>query len=182
MKITNIKSSDNWLEVKKSAFTTIDKETTVEPTSEWKTHILKSEHSPIRKLRISLKLEGIKSWVSVHFVRHKFGIEHWVSTSRSDRTGIDRNSLRQDELVNHEIELNAQAAINISNDRLCLQASYETRNTWENVVSAIEIVEPELASMCVKKCVYRGFCPEFNPCGYTDEEAFQLEVMAYRSL
>ena len=69
----------------------------------------------------------------MHFVRHKHGIEHWISTRRTDRTGIDRNELRQDELVTHEFEANAQAIINISRKRMCFQASKETREDIEKI-------------------------------------------------
>ena len=86
----------------------------------------------------------------------KLGIEHWVSTQRSDRTGIDRNKLPQDTLVNHECEANAQALINISRKRLCYQASPETRQAWKAVKEKVKEVEPELASCMVKDCIYRG--------------------------
>lgn len=52
--------------------------------------MLLAEHSPIRKLIISWKWYDLLSWVSVHLVRHKFGVDHWVRTQRTDRTGIDR--------------------------------------------------------------------------------------------
>ena len=33
----------------------------------------------------------------------------------------------------------------------------------------------------VKECVYRGFCPEFQPCGYCFTEEYRKELEAYRS-
>ncbi len=50
----------------------------------WKVRILKAGHSPIRTLMFTIKLE-IPYFVSVHFVRHKFGIEHYVQSQRDDR-------------------------------------------------------------------------------------------------
>lgn len=177
--IKSIKSSNNWLDVKDSALRTIDKSTSKEPNSNWKIKILISEHSPIRKLKINIVLE-IKSWISVHFVRHKIGIEHWVSTRRTDRTGVDRNNLRQDEIVVHEMEVDAQAVINISRRRLCYQASKETREVWENVIGELKNVELELASICVKECVYRnGLCSEFYSCGYNKTKEFKAELETY---
>lgn len=78
--------SDEWPEVKRTARTTAGKEGQgAYPSDAWKKQILLAEHSPIRKIRFNWIME-IKSWVSVHFVRHKFGIEHWV---RSQRTSQD---------------------------------------------------------------------------------------------
>ena len=70
-----------WRSVADAARTTIRMpEGTKEPSSKWKKTILLSEHSPIRKLMFSWKWTNLPYWVSVHFVRHKFGIEHFVST------------------------------------------------------------------------------------------------------
>ena len=77
---------------------------------------------------------GLKTWISTHFVRHNKGIDHWVSTQRSDRTGVPRDKKPQDALVNHECEANAQAMINISRKRLCNQAAIETRAAWREVI------------------------------------------------
>lgn len=68
---------DVWDKVKRSARTTINREGSGKyPTDKWKKQILLAEHSPIRKIKVAWKWENLKSWVSVHFVGHKFGIEH----------------------------------------------------------------------------------------------------------
>ena len=113
-------------------------------------------------------------------VRHKIGIEHWVSTQRSDRTGINRDELPQGSLVSHACEADAQALINISRKRLCSCASPETREAWKLVKDKIAETEPELASCMVKECIYRGFCPEMFPCGYSKTDAFINELEEYR--
>lgn len=127
---------DVWPKVKQAARTTISKEGEgIYPSDSWKKAILLSEHSPIRKIRFAWKWIDLKSWVSVHFVRHKIGIEHWVSTQRVDRTGVNRDKSPQDTPVCHECEADAQALINISRRRLCSQASPETRGAWKEVKS-----------------------------------------------
>lgn len=174
--------SDVWAQVKAAARTTIGKSGAgVTPSASWKKNILLAEHSPIRRIRVSWVWVGLKSWVSVHFVRHKHGIEHWVSTQRTDRTGVDRNQKTQDAPVRHECEANAQALINISRKRLCAQASPETRKAWQEVIEEVRAADPVLASVCVPECVYRGFCPEFKPCGYAETEAFQQRLAEYRN-
>ena len=152
------KWSDVWPEVKQAARTTIGKDGEgVYPSDSWKKTILLAEHSPIRKIRFAWKWKNLKSWVSVHFVRHKFGIEHWVTTQRSDRTGVDRDNSPQNTPVSHECEANAQALIFISRRRLCNQASPETRAAWQEVKERVEEYDPVLASVMVPECVYRGF-------------------------
>lgn len=172
---------DVWGKVKRAARTTINREGEGQyPSDEWKKSILLAEHSPIRKIKLSWKWTGLKSWVSVHFVRHKIGIEHWVRTQRTDRTGINRDELPQGSLVEHECEADAQALINISRKRLCNQASPETREAWKEVIEELKLHDPALASVCVKECVYRGFCPEMYPCGYANTDAYKAQLAAYR--
>jgi hypothetical protein len=178
-----IECIDVWPLVKRAARTTISLEGEgAYPTDSWKKQILLAEHSPIRKIKVSWKWENLKSWVSVHFVRHKFGIEHWVTTQRSDRTGVDRDKSPQDTPVSHECEANAQALIFISRRRLCTQASIETRAAWKEVKAEIEKVDPVLASVMVPECIYRGFCPEFNCCGYVNTEAYRKTLKEYREI
>lgn len=172
--------SKNWLAIKNSALNTVGKESSKEPSSLWKRQILLAEHSPIRKLRISAKWIGLKSWISVHFVRHKIGIEHFVSTQRDDRTNIDRNKATQDSLVDHEFETNAQAVINMSRKRLCFKAHKETRMAWIEFILGFKSEEPELFSSCVPECVYRGHCFEFQSCGFYKSNEYKLMVEKYR--
>ena len=178
MKISIINHADNWQAVKDAAMNTVGKDTGKYPSSEWKRSILLAEHSPIRLLEFTIRMEDIPYWVSVHLVRHKTGVEHWVSTQRTDRTGINRNELPQGALVSHTMHINAQALIYISRKRLCNQASPETRRVWWHVINQLRMYEPEIASVCVPECVYRGFCPEMQGCGYcmTDEYDYQREV------
>ncbi len=181
MKVKLINTSDNWQDIKNATMTTIHKESGKMPDNKWKKKLLIAEHSPIRKLKISWRWEELISWVSVHFVRHKIGIEHWIRTQRTDRTGIDRNDLSQGNLIEHECEANAQAIINISRKRLCMQASHETREAWKAFLETIKDKEPELYNCCVKECVYRGFCPEFHTCGYSTSNDYKRRVEEYRS-
>ncbi len=178
-----LKVMGSWRDVADAARTTIRRdEGTGEPSSKWKKTILLAEHSPIRKLVFNWKWLDLPYWVSVHIVRHKFGIEHFVSTQRSDRTGESREGKRQDAPVMHECAANAQAVMTISRKRLCMQASPETRAAWKLVVDAIAEKEPEVAECCVPECVYRGFCPEFRSCGYCQTSAYQEAVKRYRQV
>lgn len=180
MMIDIFKHEDNWQEVKDAAMNTCGKDSGKYPDSEWKRRLLLAEHSPIRLIRFYWRWKDLKSWVSVHIVRHKFGIEHWVKSQRSDRTGVVRDKLPQDSPVDHACEANAQALINMSRKRLCSCASPKTREAWQEVKAKVAEVEPELASCMVKECIYRGFCPELKSCGYEKTEAFYKELQEYR--
>lgn len=178
-KLLNIKGS--WREVADSARTTINKESgTKEPSSSWKRRMLLSEHSPIRQILINAKWYELKYWVSVHLVRHKYGIEHWVRTQRTDRTGLNRNELPQGNSVEHEILASTQAMINISRKRLCKQASKETREAWESMLMTIKESEPELYEVCVPDCIYRGWCYEYKSCGYHKTKEYEERLKKYR--
>ena len=180
VKFLGVKGS--WREVADCANTTIHKESGVkEPSTQWKRRMLLCEHSPIRQLLIGVKWYDLKYWVSVHMVRHKFGVEHWVRTQREDRTGINRDELLQGNPVEHEILADAQAMINISRKRLCNQASPETKEAWEAVLEAIKEEQPELYRVCVPDCIYRGWCYEFKSCGYHKTERFVEMLKNYRS-
>lgn len=183
MKFELKRTKGTWREVADSCRTTINKGAgTGEPSNKWVRRILMSEHSPIRQLTIKGIWTNIPYWVSVHFVRHKHGIEHWVGTQRSDRRDdiANRGEQPQSAEVIHEIEANVQALINISRKRLCHCASPETRKAWQMVKDGISEVEPAIASVMVKECVYRnGLCPEFISCGYNKTEAFQKELEEY---
>lgn len=173
---------NNWIKVLNAARNTVSKgEINKEPSSKWKRQMLLAEHSPIRLIKLDYTWKGLKYWVSVHLTRHKFGIEHFVSTQREDRTGLSRDEKPQNSPVNHSIEANAQAIINISRKRLCKQAHKETREKWkEFLIKEVLPNEPELYSVCIRECLYRGFCPEMNCCGYSKTDSFKQELKKYR--
>ena len=166
LKILNVNA--DWTAAKNECRNTVNKEATDNaPTSSFIHNLLISEHSPIRLIQIRWRFEGIKSWVSVHFARHWLGWDKWVSTQRTDRTGVNRDESPQNTPVNMDINANAQALINVSRYRLCYQASPETRKYMEEVKLAIkEAGQTELADVMVPNCVYRAGCPEFKTCGY----------------
>lgn len=126
--------------------------------------VYKCEHSPMRTQLFWITLENIPTFVSVHLVRHKIGVEHFVKSNRPDRNGgntkIDRNTP-----VNHGMLINAEALINMAKKRLCHQASIETRKLMIRIKLAVEDVDPDLAKRMVPMCEYRGgVCHELHPC------------------
>ena len=164
-KITKVNA--DWTDVKNECRNTVNKEATEkEPTIDFKRKILISEHSPIRLIEIKWRWEGIKSWISVHFARHWLGWDKWISTQRNDRTGVDRDKSPQDTPVNYDGKGNAQALINVARFRLCNSAHPETRAYMEDLKESIHEFEPELSDVMQRNCIYRGGCPEFNPCPY----------------
>ena len=121
------------------------------------------EHSPIRTQIFAVEMVGIPNFVSVHFVRHHVGVDHYVQTMRLDRGADDvANRLTP---TNHLMIANAQALINMARKRLCHKASSETRDVMEKIRTAICGVDPALGNVMVPECYYRGFiCHERTMC------------------
>lgn len=182
MKVERIECLGSWRSIADAARTTVNMEPgTGEPSTTWKKKMLLAEHSPLRQMYIRWVWTDLPYWVSVHFVRHKIGIEHFVSTQRSDRTGVPRDELPQGALVRHECIANVQALINISRKRLCNLASKETREAWLKMLQELAKIEPEIVEACVPECIYRGFCPEMKPCGRrVDSDYVQDCIREYR--
>lgn len=168
MKVELIKypTEADWEWCKVCTLNTVGKKSTGKEISpEWKKKLLASEHSPLRELWFGFRLE-IPYWVSVHYVRHHIGINHYVQSQRNDRQDkYDRNAARQDELVSHIISVNAQELVQMAHKRLCNQASPETREVMQMMVDEVLKVCPEFKTVLVPLCVYRGGrCTEFFPC------------------
>ncbi len=105
-------------------------------------------------------------WVSVHFVRHKHGVEHYVSSQRNDRQhDYDRAKAPQDSPVVHIMDINAQELLQMARMRLCGQASVETQMAMTLIRDAVVQVNPEFADFMKPKCLVHGGCNEFVPCG-----------------
>ena len=171
---------DMWREIKKSALFTMHKDSEKYPTKEWKRKILMAEHSPIRNGHIIVELYNVPSFVIGHLVRHNIGFTPFVSSLRSDRYQNDEIPNRNT-LNNLRFDGNFQALINISRKRLCNCASKETQDAWKDVLVEVAKTEPELASCCVRECVYRGFCSEMFSCGYDKTDEFKKELKRYRN-
>ena len=134
---------------------------------------LKAEHSPIRVLMFEIDMMGIPYPSSVHFSRHKVGVEHFVTSSRPDITGAPRNIAAP---VNHRMVLNAQALITMARRRLCHKASTETREIMVQVRNAaaqacssdahgLDAFGRAMYDAMVPDCQYRRRCYEINGCG-----------------
>ena len=165
-----IKIKGDWQEVVNDCRTTVGKEELgKDPSEKFKREILISEHSPIRSMSVKWMWQNIPSWVATHFSRHKW--ECFIKTQRTDRTGTNRNELRQDAPVIMSGEANSQHLIDMARKRLCYMASPETREYMEDLKVAISEEEPEIASVLVPNCVYRCGCPEPNGCKWFDHMA-----------
>lgn len=172
-----------WINVANAARNTVGKPPIHSVSPKWIKKIIMAEHSPIRKIQINWKWTDIKYWVSVHFVKHKFGIEHFVRTQRDDRIDeckTPRDRVPQGSLINHECTANIQAIINISRKRLCTKASPETRKAWFLFLQELAKLEPEVVEACVPDCIYRGYCYEIDSCGYFKTKQYQEMLQLYR--
>ena len=161
---------EDWQRCKLLALNTIGKRYTgSEVTDDWKRKMLRSEHSPIRTLMFTIRME-VPYWVSVHFCRHKFGVEHYVTSQRNDRqSNYDRNAAPQDAMVTHIMDVNAAELIQMARMRLCSQAAPETQVAMLRICDAVVATNPEFSPFLTPKCIAHGGCNEFKGCGYYEE-------------
>ena len=165
IEILRYPTEEDWKRCKLLALNTIGSDKVGEVTSEWKRKILRAEHSPIRTLMFTIKMD-IPYYISVHYCRHFVGVTHYVKSQRNDRqSDYDRNSARQDTEVTHIMDLNAQSLINIAHRRLCSKADPLTITVMEMIVEKVKEVSPEIAEFLVPMCEYRGGCHEIKGCG-----------------
>jgi len=127
----------------------------------------KMMHSPIRTQEFLIQMTDIPTFVSVHLVRHKIGVEHFIRTNRDDRGGVlaDRNTL-----INHTMKINAESLITLARKRLCLKSHPVTVQTVSLIKKQIKEVDPALYKFMVPECVFRnGICAEGKwTCGKKD--------------
>lgn len=172
MKTEILKIKGDWQEVVDDCRATVGREALGrEPSAGFKRGILIAEHSPIRDIAVKWRWRDMPHWVTVHWVRHKW--EKFVRTQRSDRTGVPREKLPQDEPQTFTGEANTQALIDTMRKRLCCQASPETRAYAEDFKAALREREPEISDVLVPNCVYRCGCPEMQSCGLWERMARQ---------
>ena len=159
-------TQSDWEWVKTCTLNTVGKKSVNAPTEEWKKKLILSEHSPLRELWFGIRME-IPYYVSVHYVRHHIGVNHYIQSQRNDRqTNYDRTKAPQDAIVSHIMSVNAQELVFMAHKRLCMQADEYTREVMKEIVRKVVAVCPEFEEVLVKLCKYRnGKCTEFFPCG-----------------
>lgn len=160
-------TEEDWQWVKLLALNTVGKSYMMDKpmTLELKKKYLKSEHSPIRTLNFIIKME-IPYCNSVHFVRHKLGVEHFVQSQRNDRQDkYDRKKAPQDSPVRHVMYVNAQELIFMARKRLCGKADADTQKIMRMIVKEVLKTNPEFEDVLVPQCQYMHDCPEFVSCG-----------------
>lgn len=168
MKTEILKIKGDWEEVVNDCRSTVGKdELGHEPSTGFKRSILIAEHSPIRDIIVKWRWADMPHWVTVHWARHKW--EKFIRTQRSDRTGVPREKLPQDEPQTFVGEANAQHLIDTFRKRLCYMASPETREYAEDLKITLYGTQPEISEVLVPNCVYRGGCPEMDGCGFWDD-------------
>ena len=160
-------TDEDWQWVKKLALNTMGKDYLMdkEMSVDLKKKYLTSEHSPIRYLRFIIRME-IPYCNSVHFVRHKLGVEHFVQSQRNDRQdNYDRKEAPQDSPVSHIMVVNAQELMFMARKRLCGKADIDTQKIMRAIVREVLKTNPEFNDVLVPQCQYLHACPEFVSCG-----------------
>ena len=122
------------------------------------------EHSISRTQLFWIEMQNIPTFVSVHLVRHKIGVEHFVFSNRIDRGGSGKEDRYTP--VTHSMMINADALIKIAKARLCFKASKETRQVVFDMKEKIKTVDESLYDFLLPNCFHQGLiCKEPKPCG-----------------
>lgn len=125
-----------------------------------------AEHSPIRERVFWVTVDNVPTFVANHFARHHEGINQFHLSHRSDRCGVPDQESNRLTPTHFEFSANAQALINMSRRRLCLQASTATRMVMEMIKDCIREIDIGLANCMLPDCEYRSnVCYELNGCG-----------------
>lgn len=171
--------------------------------------IYRSEHSPARTQMFWIKFVGIPLASSTHIIRHHVGSQPYQLTCRDDRNGgnpkvperikgivaminagdyekaieelewLSDNSDRMTP-VNLSILVNAQGLLDMAKLRLCNTAHPDTVAIFKAMDAEIRKVDPDLANLMVRKCVYRGgICCEPRCCGFNSTDKFKQELKEY---
>lgn len=94
-----------------------------------------------------------------------------------------KNKSGRNQPTNLSILVNAQSLIDMAKLRLCSQAEEKTRVLFEAIKKKVAEVDPDLAALMVRKCVYRnGLCGEQRCCGFNATKVFQDELNDYKRL
>lgn len=108
-------------------------------------------------------------------------LDYVVKDCIEDVEWLAENSDRNTK-VNLSLLVNAQSLIDMAKLRLCTCAHVETREVFAKIKQEIAKVDPSLASMMVRKCVYRnGLCGELRCCGFNSSPVFKIELAEYLS-
>jgi len=183
-----------WSKVLRDSRRTVGKDDLLkEPSQNFKNSIMRSRHSPIRKLKFEIFIEEVPAFVSQQFSRHHIAlasdptssfaepihptdVEHFVQTSRADRTGIKRSERKQTDMVSYNFEANAQGLLDASKKRLCLASDPQAVKYWSEVKIQLAKICPEVAVKMQPECVCVGFCPEdpnLVKCRYTKTKQYE---------
>lgn len=170
------------------------------------------EHSPCRTQAFWVCLYDIPLFCSTQLLRHHVGSQPFQLTCRPDRKGGNNHFKEHiDEVVdwinqgntedainmlgwlkdnadrytkvNLGLFINAQSLIDMSHERLCSNASPETREIFIAIKAEIAKVDPALDLFLVPSCIYRGgICNRLKKCGFNKTGLFNKQLDLYKKL
>lgn len=118
---------------------------------------------------------------------HKGGVfiskhQHEIDSIYEELEWLKNNADRETP-VNLSLCINAQSLIDMAKLRLCTGcASPGTVAVFQAIKDEISKIDPDLASVMVRKCVYRGgICGEQRCCGFNGTQKFSEELSQYLS-
>ena len=183
----------SWNRARKYARVTVSKDDITPDVSDGlKRKLCISEHSPIREVRFEIELTNIPVAIGQQFTRHQIATtaqplmenvnprdkEHFVQSQRPDRSNVNPRNTP----CNYTFTANIQGLIDMSKKRLCVGAQKEAREIWQEVKSQVLKLDENVGRVMVPTCIYRGFCPEINSCGFDKTKIYREWLNEYRKI
>jgi len=127
-------------------------------------------HSPLRAVNYRIYVEDVKSWVTVHYVRHHIGVQFYIKSQRTDRdvSSGDRNKDPQDTLINMMFDVNANSLLMMAQARLCVKAAPDTQAVMKEIKKQIlegDDYDQIIGGAMQPSCEWYSKCFEPSPCG-----------------
>lgn len=177
-KLEHLRFGD-WYSVRDTSMDLINRHSNQDPSVLWKCKILMAERAPLRKMYINFKFKGMPYATAEYFVRNFPQIQWFISETNRESVKEPYVAHAPDEIVSVEGFCDALSLIEVSRKALCYIAPDEVRKYWDALKKEIKTYQPELSAVMVNECVYRGFCPEFQCCGYVRGSAFYTHRKEY---
>ena len=176
-----ITQDTKWVRALNAARRTVGKEPKpldYEPSDKWKRMALMAEHSPIKLVEYCISFKDLRQWVGVHLLRHEHVIPQ-IHTQRGDR----RDIIKEYPYIQKALdELASEIKDNTNPRDFVRQGELNDQDFYVNAQTLKENVDPIIADFLVPNCIYRGFCPEVNSCGFCKTEKYKKDLNNYRNL
>jgi len=161
MRVRDVSAKGSWHSVAEDHGVSIDKS----DEFQWRRRVLLREYRCVNSINI-MRFEWTWSNTEADVVSavRDLGVE---------LTGVSRDG-------DYRCRATPWSTMNASRRLLCTLADQRQASAWRGLLDALRGVDESTVAACVPECVYRGFCPERDPCWYNQTEGQVRAKLDYR--